>query len=123
MEGSRTLAVTTKSGSIEGDGHYFLAGGQNVPNEQLGIVDSNGHRPDKTVITAANPNATARRAHSIAADPNKNEVYLPVPAVNAGAAPGYDSTLCGTSATAKAAGCIAVFSTTPNNDHPKSVQR
>jgi len=130
---SNTVIINERSGAVvgrlpdlggndevwfnEGDGHYFLAGGQNVPNEQLGIVDSNGHRPDKTVITAANPNATARRAHSIAADSNKNEVYLPVPATNATAAPGYDSTLCGTSATAKAAGCIAVFSTTPNNDH------
>ena len=28
-----------------GDGHYFLAGGQNVPNEQLGIVDS--ERPSR----------------------------------------------------------------------------
>ncbi|HEX9070674.1 MAG TPA: hypothetical protein VF852_01840, partial [Pseudolabrys sp.] len=74
------------------------------------------------VITAANPNATGRRAHSVAADPNKNEVYLPVPATSA-AAPGYDSTLCGTSATAKAAGCIAVFSTRPDDDHPMSVQQ
>ena len=136
---SNTVIINERSGSVvgrlpdlggndevwfnPGDGHYFLAGGQNVPNEQLGIVDFNGHRPDKTVITAANPNATARRAHSVAADSNKNEVYLPVPAVNTGAAPGYDSTLCGTTPTAKAAGCIAVFSTTPNNDHPKSVQR
>jgi hypothetical protein len=106
----------------EGDGHYFLAGGQNVPNELLGIVDSTGHQPDQTVITAANPNVTGRRAHSVAADSNKNEVYLPVPATNANAAPGYDSALCGTSATEKAAGCIAVFSTTAN-DHPRSVQR
>lgn len=104
----------------EGDGHYFLAGGQNL-NEQLGVVDSTGHKADAIVPTASNPNATGRRAHSVAADPNKNEVYLPVPATSA-AAPNYDSTLCGTSPTAKAAGCIAVFSTT-NNDHPRPVQR
>jgi hypothetical protein len=104
----------------EGDGHYFLAGGQNL-NEQLGVVDSSGHRADAIVPTASNPNATGRRAHSVAADSNKNEVYVPIPATSA-AAPGYDSTLCGTSATAKAAGCIAVFSTT-KNDHPRSVQR
>ena len=90
---SNTVIINERSGAVvgrlpdlggndevwfnEGDGHYFLAGGQNVPNEQLGIVDSNGHRPDKTVITAANPNATARRAHSIAADRIKTRCICP----------------------------------------------
>ena len=130
---SNTVIINERSGSVvgrlpdlggndevwfnEGDGHYFLAGGQNVPNEQLGVVNSRGHRPDKTVITAANPNATSRRAHSVAANSNKNEVYLPVPATNTAAAPGYDSTLCGTTATEKAMGCIAVFSTKRDDDH------
>ena len=129
---SNTVIINERSGAVvgrltdlggndevwfnPGDGHYFLAEGQ-LLNEQLGVVDSTGHRPDAAVPTASNPNATARRAHSVAADPNKNEVYLPVPATNATAAPGYDSTLCGTTLTAKAAGCIAVFSTTPNKDH------
>lgn len=99
-----------------GDGHYALAGGQNIP-EQLGIVDSTGHRADKTFITAQNPNATGRRAHSVAADPNKNEVYLPIPAVNDTAAKGYDSELCGSTATAKAMGCIAIFSASKNIVH------
>ena len=134
---SNTVIINERSGAVvgrlpdlggndevwfnEGDGHYFLAGGQNVPNEQLGIVDFNGHRPDKTLITAqnsANP-PSSRRAHSIAADSNRNEVYLPVPATVPAAA-GYNSTLCGTAA---AQGCIAIFSTGTNNDHPKSVQR
>jgi hypothetical protein len=96
-----------------GDGHYFLAGGQNVP-EQLGVADSAGHRADAIFITAQNPNKTGRRAHSVAADSNRNEVYLPIPAVNATAAPGYDSALCGTTATAKAQGCIAIFSASKN---------
>jgi hypothetical protein len=96
-----------------GDGHYSLAGGQNIP-EQLGIADSAGHRADKTFITAQNPNATGRRAHSVAADSIKNEVYLPIPAVNATAAPGYDSDLCGTTTTAKAQGCVAIFSASKN---------
>ena len=82
-----------------------------------GSSTSNGHRPDKTVITAANPRPRPAGPFGCRHS-NKNEVYLPVPATSATAAPGYDSTLCGTSATAKAAGCIAVFSTTPNNDHP-----
>jgi hypothetical protein len=129
---SNTVIINERSGSVvgrlpdlggndevwfnPGDGHYFLAGGQNVPNEQLGIVDAKGHLPDKTVITAensANP-PSSRRAHSIAADSNRNEVYLPVPAVNAAAAPGYSSTLCGSTSTAQAQGCIAIFSASKN---------
>ena len=100
-----------------GDGHYFLAGGQNVPNEQLGVVDSNGHRADAIVITAQNLDThppSARRAHSVAADLNRNEVYVPIPAVNAAAAPGYSSTLCGTTTAAQAQGCIAIFSASKN---------
>ena len=65
-----------------GDGHYFLAEGQlPVPpgTEQLGIVDSAGKRPDKAVVTANNPGGTTRRAHSVAADPGANEVYVPIP--------------------------------------------
>jgi hypothetical protein len=96
-----------------GDGHYFLAGGQNIP-EQLGVVNSAGHRADAIVITAQNPNATGRRAHSVAADSNRNEVYLPIPAVNDAAAPGYSSLLCGSTATAQAQGCIAIFSASKN---------
>ena len=73
-----------------GDGHYFLAEGQlPVPpdgpgTEQLGIVDSAGKRPDEARVTANNPGGTTRRAHSVAADPNANEVYVPIPAEHDG---------------------------------------
>jgi DNA-binding beta-propeller fold protein YncE len=123
---SNTVIINERSGSVigrladfggndevwfnPGDGHYFLAEGQ-LLEEKLGVVDSTGHRPDKQVHAADNPNATGRRAHSVAADSNKNEVYLPVPAVNNAAAPGYNSTLCGAAA---AQGCIAIFSASKN---------
>jgi hypothetical protein len=101
-----------------GDGHYSLAGGQNVPTEQLGIVDSAGHRADVIVDTADNPNATSRRAHSVAADPNLlHEVYVPIPATGA-AAPGYSSDLCAD----PTKGCIAVFGAVGRSEHPRGVQ-
>jgi hypothetical protein len=125
---ANTVIINERSGSVvgrlpdlggddevwfnPGDGHYFLAGGQNIP-EQLGVADSAGHRADQIVIVAQNPNATGRRAHSVAADSNKNEVYLPIPATSA-AAPGYSSTLCGTTAAVQAQGCIAIFSASQN---------
>jgi len=123
---SNTVIINERSGSVigrltdfggndevwfnPGDGHYFLAEGQ-LLTEKLGVVDSNGHRSDAQFTVAQNPNATGRRAHSVAADSNKNEVYMPIPAVNTNAAPGYNSTLCGAAA---AQGCIAVFSASKN---------
>jgi hypothetical protein len=100
-----------------GDGHYFLAEGQLVPTEQLGIVDSAGKRPDHIVKTADNPGATTRRAHSIAADPGANEVYVPIPANTTG----FSSTLC-SSLPNPANGCVAVFGTGPKDDHPRVVR-
>jgi hypothetical protein len=80
-----------------GDGLYFLAEGQNAAFEQLGIVNSTPIFVSQDVIVA--PGGEPGRAHSVAADPNKNEAYLPIPN-NAG------SDLCPT-----ANGCIAVFGT------------
>jgi hypothetical protein len=100
-----------------GDGHYFLAEGQlPVPpgKEQLGIVDSAGKKPDQVVPTATNPGGTTRRAHSVAADPNANEVYVPIPPNTTG----FSSTLCLDSTK----GCVAIFSTGPKDDHPRVVR-
>jgi hypothetical protein len=97
----------------EGDGHYFLAGGSHLPNEQLGIVDStveSGPVLDQIIATGT-PGGTMRRAHSVAADPIRNEVYLPIPATGGS---GFQSMLCGAAADE---GCIAIFATT-NNDDP-----
>ena len=98
-----------------GDGHYFLAEGQlPLPTEQLGIVDSAGKRPDQPVATGSNPGGTTRRAHSVAADPELNEVYVPIPATTSG----FTSSLC----LIPANGCVAVFGTRPKDDHPRVVR-
>lgn len=126
---SNTVIINERSGAVigklpgyggndevwfnTGDGHYFLAEGQ-LLTEKLGVVDSTGHRGDAQVTVAQNPNATGRRAHSVAADSVRNEVYMPIPAVNNTAAPGYSSTLCGTTPTAQAQGCIAIFAASKN---------
>src|SRR5262249_33509597 len=101
------------------DGHYFIAAGSHLPNEQLGVVDAKGHRLDQTVVTG-NAGGTARRAHSVAANSHTNEVYLPVPATGGGSggSPGFTSTLCGATPALQQAGCIAVFAT-KNDDRSR----
>ena len=86
-----------------GDNHYFLAGGNHnlalpTPGPILGVVDQSGD-PDAEDAAPT----TAAGSHSVAADPFKNQVYVPG---NQAA-----TTLCGGST-----GCIAVFTTT-NDDH------
>ena len=60
--------------------------------EVLGLVDSNGLRLDQTVViasrtpTTTETGGTPRRIHSVAADPNTNQIYVPIPAAG-GAAP------------------------------------
>jgi hypothetical protein len=92
------------------DGHYATAGGQFLPNEQIGIVDSGlitGVLQADQTIFIGNAGGTTRRTHSAAADSNTNLVYVPIPATGGGT-PGFTSSICGTSAQ-QAAGCIAVF--------------
>jgi hypothetical protein len=60
-----------------GDGLYFLAEGQNAAFAQLGIVDSSPIFVSQDIIVA--PGGEPGRAHSVAADPDKNEAYLPIP--------------------------------------------
>ncbi|TMB64278.1 MAG: hypothetical protein E6J54_28370 [Deltaproteobacteria bacterium] len=86
-----------------GDNHYFLAGSNHnlalpKPGPILGVVDQSGD-PDAEDAAPT----TAAGSHSVAADPFKNQVYVPG---NFGA-----TALCGGST-----GCIAVFTTT-NDDH------
>src|SRR5437870_1215137 len=86
-----------------GDNHYFLAGSNHnlalpTPGPILGVVDQSGD-PDAEDAAPT----TAAGSHSVAADPFKNQVYVPG---NFGA-----TALCGGST-----GCIAVFTTT-NDDH------
>src|SRR5262245_7880899 len=88
-----------------GDNHYFLAGSNHIlpttpPTAApiLGVVDQ---KPDDGAEDASV--TTAAGSHSVAADPVKNQVYVPG---NKAA-----TTLCGSSN-----GCIAVFTAT--NDDP-----
>jgi hypothetical protein len=109
-----------------GDGHYFGAGGQTAPTERLIIVDSAGKRPDLSVTTGTNCNTT-RRAHSVAADPNTNEAYVPIPATTGtvGACPTkssppfFTSDLC----SVPAKGCVAVFGPVGKDDQSRSIVR
>jgi hypothetical protein len=93
-----------------GDGHYFLARSAAVgSNQLLGVVDSDGIRQDQSVpitLTPGTPNA-----HSVAADPVMNQIYVPIPG-------GGKSNVCSAAGGSDAQGCIAVF-TTPNDDRPE----
>src|SRR5215470_4370222 len=91
-----------------GDNHYFLAGSNHnlalpTPGAILGVVDQSGD----PAVEDASP-ATKSGSHSVAADPVKNQVYVPVNNNPAGSA----FALCGQGVP----GCIAVF--TAANDDP-----
>ena len=108
LDGSLAVNLKNLNGNDEvwynpGDDHYFLAGSNHnlsspIAGPILGVADRKGD-PD----TEDAAPATKSGSHSVAADPVKNQVYVPV---NSGSAP-----LCGETTT----GCIAVFTTT-NND-------
>ena len=107
----------------DGDGHYFIpscntACRQGTGPELLGVIDSTGFRLDQSVVLATSLGAgTARRTHSVAADPDTNQVYVPIPATGSGG----NAAICGQAPTnvgspSASTGCIAVFATT-NEDH------
>jgi hypothetical protein len=87
-----------------GDQHYSLALGSLLPNEEVAFVDSAADQVDQTIQTG-NAGGTTRRAHSVAAEPVHNQVYVPIPKTGGGT-PGFTSELCGALA---GSGCIAVF--------------
>jgi hypothetical protein len=122
------------------DGHFFVpscnttcrtknAGVEGV--EHLGVIDSSGRKLDQEVDVAVqtppvNPatSGNPRTIHSAAAS-SSNQVFLPIPAVG-GAAPQFGSSLCDATAEAKligttpvssATGCIAILTTT-KDDNP-----
>jgi hypothetical protein len=102
-----------ESGSDEvwfnpGDNHYFLARSSAVnTNQLLGVIDAEALSSDPDAFTATKaivaPSKTPRNAHSVAADPEHNQVYVPIPAAV--------STVCGLAGGSDAQGCIAVFTT------------
>jgi DNA-binding beta-propeller fold protein YncE len=99
-----------------GDNHYFFADTGTV---KLGVIDA-GPTPSAD-LTAP----TATGSHSVAADPIKNQVYVPIRG-NSGV-PGANSTLCGSVKDVQgnpgnnAFGCIAVY-TAPSDEDDCRVQ-
>ncbi len=93
-----------------GDNHYFLARSAAVgPNQLLGVVDADDRHEDQSVVIAGK-NIPGRNAHSVAADPILNQVYVPIPA--------GVSTVCGFAGGDDTKGCIAIF--TGKNDKDDS---
>ena len=105
LNGSIVATINQQSGADEvwfnpGDGLYFLARSAAVgANQQLGIIDSATFASNS--VFTANKTIAGRNAHSVAADPTLNQVYVPIPA--------GVSTICGSLGGSDAQGCIAVF--------------
>ena len=111
--GAVVATLPNESGGDEvwfnpGDDHYFLARSSAVATTQLlGVIDASKLTEDPSVFTAA---AGAPNAHSVAADPIFNQVYVPIPAAH--------STVCSSAGGSDTQGCIAVFTAsapTPQN--------
>lgn len=127
----KTLANESGSDMVwynDGDGHYFLARSAAVgTNQALGVVDAEspglGHgdeqpggdiKADADIITA-NKTIAGRSAHSVAADPNTNQVYVPIPA--------GVSMICSSKGGVDANGCIAVFKAPQDDMSQKLTER
>ena len=92
----------------ERDGQYFLARSSAFgPNQLLGVVDAFGHREDQSVPIAK---SATINTHSVAVEPDGNQVYVPIPGANA-AVPAGASTVCSSVGGNDIQGCIAVFTT------------
>jgi hypothetical protein len=98
-----------------GDNHYFFGNGNHLtavggsPAPTVGVVDATGKRPDLSVTSAVG-------SHSVAADPVKNQVYVPI---NSNPAQGGASGICGANGGSNTTGCIAVLTVIKGtNDRP-----
>jgi hypothetical protein len=95
-----------------GDNQYFLGSGNHLtavggsPAPILGVVDATGKRRDFSPASAVG-------SHSVAADPVKNQVYVPI---NSNPAQGGASGICGANGGSSANGCIAVFTVISGRD-------
>jgi len=96
-----------------GNTQYFLGNGNHLtavvgsPAPTLGVVDATGKRPDSSPTSAVG-------SHSVAADPVKNQVYVPI---NSNPAQGGASGICGAhDGGSNANGCIAVFTVISGTD-------
>ena len=125
--GPNSLIINANSGSVIGtlpdesgadevwfnpsDNHYFLGSGNHKSpsgnnDPILGVVDATGKKPDFSPKSAVG-------SHSVAADPVKNQVYVPI---NSNPAQGGASGICGANGGSNANGCIAVFTDTSGTD-------
>lgn len=108
-----------------GDGHYFLGRSKalgpatppaTVPvaiSSYLGVVDLSGKSEDQSIVIGL----PAAASHSVAADPDKNQVYVPIPAYTpTTTVPG--AMVCSSVGGTDANGCIAVF-TAKHDDRPR----
>lgn len=88
-----------------GDGHYYLAARNNPGGPVLGVIDAES-RTLRQVTPTFNTPATSPpprgTAHSVAANPHNNHVFVPLPANNV-----FPACLNG---------CVAVFGTPPGAD-------
>ncbi|MBV9554033.1 MAG: hypothetical protein JO032_14730 [Alphaproteobacteria bacterium] len=98
----------------EGDSQYFLARSGGTNPQQLGVIDASRDdlAADQSVpIGLPNnpPTSPHGTAHSVAADPVFNQVYVPIPST-------AGLTVCSQAGGNDAQGCIAVF--TAAHDDP-----
>jgi hypothetical protein len=118
----------------KGDGRYFVPSCNTdcragTGQEVLGVIDSNGLRLAQSVVLATKlGTGSARRAHSVAADPDTKQVYVPLPATSTPppATGGNDATMCDNApnkvgSPSASTGCILVFATTHDDDDRSSV--
>jgi hypothetical protein len=89
-ENGNVIAVLANEGGTDeawfnpGDWHYFFANStpgstaKTLGNQYLGIVDSRNDSPDQTIVTVAFPPGSTVGSHSVAADPDQNQAYVPV---------------------------------------------
>jgi hypothetical protein len=114
-DGSPIADLAGRNGADEswynpGDNHYLLALSNNSAGPRLGVADANSEKsesPDSLAVSAGG-------SHSVAADPFKRHVFVPV---NNGA--GASSLICSTASggiVPDKQGCIAVFTATGPKD-------
>jgi len=98
----------------DGDNSYFLGRSGGANPQQLGIIDAGDGEAigSDQSVTIGLPNTTASphgTAHSVAADPIFNQIYVPIPSTAGG-------TICSNAGASDTQGCIAVFTSRGSDD-------
>jgi hypothetical protein len=99
----------------EGDGQYSLGRSGGANPQKLGIIDAVGDPSQIDLDVAIGvPNTTTSphgTNHSVAADPIFNQIYVPIASTSG-------ATACSQSGGSDTQGCIAIFTSTANDDAP-----